>query len=362
MYRDAKKITFIIETLEGGGAERVTSILVNKFFEYGFKVNVIILLKKDNEYFVNNNISRHYLNIDNSNNKFIRLYKRTKKINMLLKKSDSEIIISLAMPTTNILLLPSLISHKRKVILSERNDPKRFPKSPLIKKIRNILYSLAERVVFQTNDAKDYFSKKIQEKAVVIPNPIKEDLPQRYTGERKKEIVNFCRLDSQKNLPMLIDAFAMISKEYPDYSLVIYGKGPLEEELKEYADKKNLGTGKIVFKGYSSNIHNEIKCSAMFVSTSDYEGISNSMLESLAIGLPTICTDCPVGGARMFIKPYKNGLLVPVRDTNALYEAMKVLIENKELSDKISKNATIIKEELSSDKIFREWLYLVENI
>lgn len=355
-----KKITFLIESLSDGGAERVTSVLANSFCNSDFDVNIIILNKKSNEYLVKDKIKKHYLSAEKSPIRLFRVIKRIKKINKLIRKIDSDVIISLAMPSTNINLISCLLSHRKKVILSERNDPNFFPKSKGLKKIRNFLYKLTDNVVFQTNDAKKYFTKTIQEKGVIIPNPIKEDLPRPYEGNRKLEIVNFCRLDSQKNLIMLIDAFALLSKEYPDYILSIYGKGPLENELKEYAEN-SIENGKVNFKGYEKDIHNKILDSAMFVSSSDYEGISNSMLESLALGIPTICTDCPVGGARMFIKPYKNGLLVPVGDTIALYKAMKEVIEDQELSKNISQNAVKIREELSADKIFRKWLNIVES-
>lgn len=58
----------------------------------------------------------------------------------------------------------------------------------------------------------------------------------------------------------------------------------------------------------------------MFVSSSDFEGISNSMLEAMGMGLPVVVTDCPVGGARMVIQDGVNGLLVPVGDTKTMYE------------------------------------------
>ena len=264
------------------------------------------------------------------------------------------------MPQTNIYLIPSIISKRVKIILSERNDPNRFPQSKLLKKIRVLLYQFSDIIVFQTNDAKNFFNKTIQKKGVIIPNPIKEDLPYVNVGKRKREIVNFCRLAPQKNLKMLIDAFSMLCNDHPNFKLSIYGRGPLESELREYAEKL-LGKDKVTISNYTENIHDKIKDSAMFVSSSDYEGMSNSMLESMAIGLPTICTDCPIGGARMVIKQYENGLLVPVGDTVALYRAMKEVVENEELSNKLSKNATRIRKELSTQNIFVKWLEVIES-
>ena len=97
----------------------------------------------------------------------------------------------------------------------------------------------------------------------------------------------------------------------------------------------------------------------MFVSTSDFEGLSNSMLEAMAIGLPCVCTDCDGGGARMMIEDHVNGLLVPKGDVNAVYKAMKEIIEDKKLAEKISINASKLKDELSVDKIVDKWIEMI---
>ena len=97
----------------------------------------------------------------------------------------------------------------------------------------------------------------------------------------------------------------------------------------------------------------------MYVSSSDYEGISNAMLEALAIGMPCVCTDCPIGGANATIRNGENGLLVPIKDKESLYKAMKEIIEDPALATKLSANATKIREELSLDQIARRWEELI---
>ena len=99
--------------------------------------------------------------------------------------------------------------------------------------------------------------------------------------------------------------------------------------------------------------------SNIYVSSSDYEGISNSMLEALAIGIPTICTDCPVGGARMFIESGKNGYLVPVGDSEAMAEKILALIGNEELQQQFSEESRKIRDLLSKDKIYGMWDKLI---
>ena len=99
----------------------------------------------------------------------------------------------------------------------------------------------------------------------------------------------------------------------------------------------------------------------MFVSSSDYEGISNSMLEALGIGLPCVCTDCPVGGAAMYIKNGETGLLTKVGDEDALYMAMKKLIDEPELCQSLSTKSVNIKIKLSLDKITQMWVNLIKR-
>ena len=138
----------------------------------------------------------------------------------------------------------------------------------------------------------------------------------------------------------------------------IYGNGDEKETLQQYIREKKLQE-MISIKDFQPNIHEVILDAAMFVSTSDYEGISNSMIEAMAIGLPCVCTDCDGGGARMMIQDHKNGLLVPKGDAEGVYRAMKELIENPELAESLGKEAAKIRERLSAEKIAEEWLKLI---
>ena len=115
----------------------------------------------------------------------------------------------------------------------------------------------------------------------------------------------------------------------------------------------------VCLSGFASDIHSKMRDAAMYVSSSDYEGISNSMLEALGMGLPTIVTDCPVGGARMIIQDGKNGILVKVGDTLAFYSAMKKVIEDKEFSKRISKEAVKVKELYPIERISERWIEII---
>lgn len=341
-----KNILFITNQLGGGGSERVLTLLANKFSNK-HNISILALKLSKTRYKINSNIEVMEMC---ANNLFESIY-RIKKI---IKKTQPDVIISFEYHVNMKVLLAIRKKDKIRIVVSERNDPKRNGGKIIYKQIRNILYSRVNYLVCQTPDAKAYFPKYIQKKTVVIPNPVKDNLPKPWSGKRKKVIVNFCRLEFQKNLKLLIDAYEQFVKYYPDFILEIYGDGSLREDLENYIKIKNLQT-KVKLYHAVDDIHERIKAAYMFVSTSDYEGLSNSMIEAMAMGIPVICTDCPCGGAKMVIKDRENGLLVPVGKIEPIVTAMKELVFNQELNFNISKSAIQIRYLLSCNDIAKKW-------
>lgn len=353
------KVIFVTNFLGNGGAARVMSIVASSLFKKGIEVEIISFLDRKDAYKVNAEIKTIVLKCKNRN-VILQKIERILKLRKLLKSYKGNLTIISFEYFVNMQTVIANMFLKNQLIISERNDPARTGNKGMTKRLRNFLYKFADCLVCQTSDAKAYFPKKIQEKAVIIPNPIMPNLPERFDGERKKEIVTFCRIEKQKNLTMLIDAFKMIYNEYPEYKLLIYGEGSAKKEIEEYIDKENLQQ-QVQINDFVQDVHGKIIDSSMFVSSSNYEGISNSMIEAMGIGLPTIVTDCPCGGARMMIENEVNGILVPVGDSVAMYKAMKKVIENPNFAEKISKNATAINERLEQNKICKMWLNLIEN-
>lgn len=348
-----KKIFFVLPSMEGGGAERVVSVLSNYFANKEYEVSICLFNRNLVEYNLDDKVVINTEFIRN-NSGISKKISRFKDMRNLLKENPDALFISF-FSMYNIYLLLAGTGLKNKIVVSERLDPRKSIKnSKLLFKLRDILYSKASKIVFQTKDAKEFFPQNVQEKGIIIPNPLKEGLPERYEGQRRKEVVTFARLEPQKNYPLLIDAFEKFSKTHSDYTLAIYGKGTMEEKLKEIVKQKNL-QDIIKFYGFSNSLHSEIRDAAMFVLPSDYEGLSNSMLEALAIGMPTVCTDCPPGGARMFIESNENGILVPVRDADSMCNAMTKIADDKEFSDKLSKNAVSVREQLKCQRICEIW-------
>ena len=141
--------------------------------------------------------------------------KRIKKLHRVMKESAAEVVIPF-LPIISLYTLIANIGLRKKVIMSERADPRaQFNNLPWKDKIGNFfmrkcgLYSLADWMVFQTHDAQSYYSEKIQRKSSIIPNPLDTaKLPERYAGEREKRIVAAGRFSEEKNFALLIDGSA----------------------------------------------------------------------------------------------------------------------------------------------------------
>ncbi len=355
-----KKLVFIIDSMRANGAQRVMSLLVNEAAKEGMDVLLVFTTSSTIEYSISEKVRIVDLSEQIKSTGRIKAFiKRIKQIRLLLKKEKPDAAVSF-LTTQNI--YTSILTRGLKIpaIISERADPRQM-KSGLRKLIRNFSYDLAEGVIFQTEDAKSAYSKKTQKKSIVIPNPVKDNLPLSDRTNTKKWLVAVGRLDSQKNYPMLLDAFQIFNARYPDYELHIFGDGADLDGLIKLSKKLKI-RGKVFFEGLVTDLHDRIKDATMYLLSSDYEGISNSLLEALAMGLPCVSTDCPVGGSRLIIQDGISGILTPVGASKDFAEAMCKIAASKEYADMLSGNAVRVRREYATDVIVKRYLQYVESI
>lgn len=353
-----QRIVFCIASLGTGGAERVISVLANKLVEDGNDVSIIIYLNKC-VYNLSEKIVVEHIDCEaDAELPYIKRYPlRLKKIRNAVKRLSPDVVISF-MAETNMDVCFALWGSDIPIIVSERNDPTVCPASKIKRMIRKFAYIKPKGFVFQTPDAQAYFSKRIQKKSKIILNPLVETLPEPFQCEREKRVVAVGRLSKEKNFFILIDAFAKFVEEHIEYTLEIYGEGVLENMLKEYISNKKLN-GKVALKGFCKDVHSRILSAAMFVMSSDFEGMPNALLEAMALGLPCISTDCPCGGPRMLIETYENGILVPIKDSQKMLEAMEFMVNNPDKAKEMSFKAVQVRERADVDAITKKWLEIV---
>lgn len=351
-----KKVLIIANDLKNGGVERVLSVLANYMAEHDFDVHLLAIASPHVCYPLSNKVHYEYVPI-------IGMYRRVGlfkefsamgKIAAEMRRIDPEWVIGFD-DSVIIRSIPAAKRQHRRILVSERIDPSIYGLPMRI--LRQRAYDMADRVVFQTEDAQKYFPARTQKKSVIIPNPLTACLPERKATPNR-DIVMAGRLRAQKNVALAISAFALFHPAHPDWRLVVYGEGEQLPELQKLAAEKGVADA-VVFAGHVADIHERMSEAGMYLSTSDYEGISNAMLEALAIGAPSVCTDCPVGGARMFIRNGENGLLTPVGDAAAIAAAMKKIADNPDFAEKLSRESVKIRDRLSPDVICPQWLELL---
>lgn len=399
----SKKLMFIMPVMKGGGAEKVAALLLNEFNKNGYECELVLTNSDRSEVIdrgLDSDIKLTVLRESFPENRafkkiFIAVFRLLaslickipeafgKKVPASLarlsfkaqyydelyalkkhfRQKPEASILSFLQPSIPLTLLAAE-GLPNKVVVSERADPYRLLKKRYGYNFIKKYYQRADAVVFQTNDAKAAYPDNISRKGTVIFNPINDKLPEPYFGEREKYITAFCRISRQKNLPVLVEAFAEFRKEFSDYRLKIIGEPQNDDdraslnETKALADKLGI-TDFIDFMPFSAQVHGLIIHDAMYVNSSDYEGMSNAMLEAMAIGMPVICTDCPIGGANAVIDNNENGILTQVGNAEEICEAMKKIASDKDFAEKISHNSAQIRYRLSLENTAKKWMELL---
>ena len=345
---------FCLGSMTKGGAERVIANLSNELIK---KYNISIVVTPPDKPMYELDDSINYYTLDKTNKKsnfLVRTYKRIKRLRKIIINTNPDIIVSLLPEPTFRLMIAKIGLHK-KTIISVRNDPNVEYNNILKRILVKLLQTRADGFIFQTPDAQKWFSKKIQKKSIVIPNPISEDfICKTYDGVRDKTIVNVGRLTSQKNQKLLIDAFYEVNKKHKDYKLKIYGSGELKDELQDQINSLELKNS-VFLMGDVDNIKDEIYKASMFVLSSNYEGMPNALMEAMALGLPCISTDCPIGGPKYLINNNKNGILIEVNNKKELINSINYYIDNMDKSNILGIEASKIANKMNPIAIYNEW-------
>lgn len=351
------KIIFYINNLGKGGTQRVIVNFAEYLQKKEYFVTIVTTAKIANEFSISDKIQRIYSDIEPdevSGNRVKNFILRTKKLRKIWIKEEPDLIISF-IGKNNFMVLITALGLKIPIITSVRGEPREEYYNAFLRFLSKTLLGISKGLILQTEDAKKFFPRWIQKKSVILDNPLNPDfIDEYYEGTRKNEIVSVGRMDRNKNHKLIIDAFCKIAGEFPEIHLILYGDGEEREGLIEYV-KKTKYQEQIFLPGMIRNVKKRIEKSKIFVLSSNTEGMPNSLMEALALGIPCISTDCPCGGPSALMRGKENGILVPVGDVDSMAEAMKRLLADESLREKYSRNAHKISEELHPEKINRRW-------
>lgn len=355
-------ITFLTASLGSGGAERVVSLLANRMSEMGHQVEIICLMYDDVYYQTKPEVKLTVVPRVCPGN----LIKRLFWLRRYVQKSGTEVCVAFT-EGVYCATICTLLGTGIPVIASERLDPHYMSwQRNLLKKI---FLPHAAWLVVQTEHIKSYFKGKVAHKTSIILNPVNEKVFE-VNGERlmvngdgltvkENTIISVARLFPQKRQEVLIKAFAKIAEKYPEWKLVIYGEGPLRSSLELLVKSLQL-EGRVLLPGRTVNVIDELRKSKIFCLSSDYEGLSNAMLEAVCVGLPIVSTR--VSGTDELIHESVNGYVVDCGDTDALAEVLEKLMGDEKKIQQFSAESRKMAELFRLNHIVRDWLELMERV
>ena len=393
-----KHIAMYIGSLQKGGAERVMSNLADYFFEEGYKVTLVTTYLAPNEYELRHagwkrvpagaegatlvadtdenpvwidlnggekgGIDRVFSALLKSEQKgrVKNLRLRHKKLRDIWKELDPDLILSF-IGKNNIMALSTATRDGFKVVVSVSADPDWEYATPALKAGMLASFGRASGIIVQSNGAREKFPGYIQKKCVILPNSMDASFVRnRYTGEREKKIVMVGRLHENKNQALVMEAFKEATKDrFKDYKLVFYGDGPDRLKLQHKATSLGID-GRVEFKGDVKHVAEHIEKSKLYILASGHEGMPNSLIEAMSLGLACISTDCPCGGPRDLIRDGVNGLLVPVGDVQAMTKAIVRVLENESFANDLGIAATEVQKRFAPDVASAMWKEYFEKV
>lgn len=339
-------IVFVCDTLGSGGAERVISTLSNEFVHREHNVSIVLLSKEAGNpfYKLESHISLVYLTKDVDSK--LSFFKKAKLLKKSLVEKKPDVVISF-LSYVCIYTWWALRKTKIPYIVSERNDPNQ--RQIIKQKLLNMSFKKSCGCVFQTEDSAEWYKRIAKNKSIVIYNPVYLSTLPDEPRTTKNQILYVGRFNEQKNLFMLIDAFKLFKKDNPQYTLRMYGDGQLKQAVIDYADKRGLSNVVIITRS-SNKWQEEEYDSKLFVLPSKYEGMPNVLAEALCLGMPSVSTNCPIGGPKELKKLFPKTLVLSEGITaESFAKAMEEGIKTRRECAKIP-------DELRIENIASQWL------
>lgn len=183
--------------------------------------------------------------------------------------------------------------------------------------------------------------------------------PAEISGEKvnvaNKQILAAGRIAPVKNFGDLIEAFSMVSTEFPDWQLHFFGEdyNGTQEQLEEKI--KNFGLeDKVTFKGSTLNLKKQMQNYSIYGMTSETECFPMVLLESLSVGLPVITYDSPTG-PKHIVTGKEDGFIIPYKNLSIFAEQLKKMMSDEDLRENMGKKGITNMQRFSIDKVMNQW-------
>jgi len=360
-----KKALFIISDLKGGGAQRVITRVVNGLVERGWDIDLVTL--NDNQsgfYPLDDRVKRTDLGIYTTI-PMILVFLRSMgfliygiyKIRKFLKQNSSKVAVSFITKTNIQLILASAYLHNKKIIISERSDPRKQNISMNLRVLRRLVYNHAHLVTANSKGVIQLLNKYLPSHILqFLPNPIIIHNESIASNKDSPYILIVGNLRNEKAHDISLRAFEMLDKDLINWRLRIVGGGNMEEELKSLANDLGI-SDRVDWIGKSNDVNAHYKEASIFIMPSRLEGMPNALLEAMSFGLPSIVSDASPGLLEL-VEHEKTGLVVPVENPELLALALKRLLYDPALCSRLGQAARQKVTEFEEERVLDLW----ENI
>ena len=352
------KILFIISDFEGGGTQKVISLLANYLVKKEFKIKICIINQSKTMYKLSEKIEKINLGVKKNNTKLCFIFKNLKRLFLLRQtlKIHREYILLSFLTTTNILCLLSSVGLNFNIIINERNDVLKQKLKFSWKILKFLTYKFADKMTTNNKSNFKFLKKKYGAIVIYLSNPIKV---KKFTKIKKEKIIlSVGRLHYQKNYFQILRCFKVFTLKNNNWVYYILGEGELKKRIQQYINFLDLKEKVKIFN--FTNPSPFYKKASILVHGAKYEGTPNVLLEAMSYGLPIISSNYI--GSSDIIKNNYNGIIYQTESDKDLVEKMTNLSSSLNLRKKLSKNGLTFAKKFDVSIVSKEWINLFKQL
>lgn len=361
-----KRVVFFVSSMEGGGAERVASLLCNRWAKAGHDVTLVPTYSKGGTcvYPLDHRVRLAYLadRVGDARKTPWTSLRRLAAMRGLVREAGADVVVSF-LTRVNVATLLATRGLDVPVVVSERVYPPEFPVGFVPERLRRWTYPWASTVVMQSQRGLEWVRETMPgAKGVVIPNPCVHPLPgseprrdpSAHLAPDRRVVLAAGRLSPQKGFDTLIEAFAPLAARYPEWDLVIAGDGEERPPL-EAAVAENGLAGRVLLPGRVGNLSDWYARADVFAMSSRVEGFPNTLMEAMAHGLPAVSFDCDTGPADIIRDGVDGWLVPPATGADGLRVALGQLLAHAGLRERMGEVAVSVRERFSPERVGADW-------
>jgi glycosyltransferase involved in cell wall biosynthesis len=359
------KILYIVPKINNeGGVARVLSVKANYLVgNFGYEVHILTQNRGNTPLFYafNDKIALHDMVLQG--NKISFFFQYIKALKKILQNINPDLIIvcdnglkGYTIPFVLKTIIPIIFECHGSKYIKEKEPLNNFSTTKIKVLFKEFFANkFAKFIALSPESLKEWNIKN----GIVIPNPLWFKTTQ-FADLKSKKIIAVGRHSYEKGLDRLLQIWQKVITNHPDWCLEIYGKSNENQELQELAISMNIAEN-VTFFNPVQNINDKYLETSILVMTSRTEGFGMVLMEAMALGLPCVAYDCPVG-PRSIIINNENGFLIEDGNIDSFVQKMELLIEDEVLRIKMGQNAKNSVSKYDLDAIMLQWKSLFENL